>query len=244
MRLRRPWDTRRKDTVRRLLVGFTLFLLLALLATSAPFTPSASAQSISQLRAQLRRAQAAQDRAEQRVAVAVANVALAQALRDSKPADDPGVAEAQLAAALLVDGIVTNDEITTLTAKESAARKVRNRWAAKVRSLKRQIARQTKINAWNRRGQWTPLIKIASQRYGVSAAGLKRLMILESSGNRYAGTTYKGLYQYYPGTWRGSWNPWRAQSIYNGWAQIRATAYALRRGMGPSHWPNTYWRAF
>ena len=43
---------------------------------------------------------------------------------------------------------------------------------------------------------------------------------------------YKGLFQYYPATWSGSWNPWRRHSIFDGWAQIRATAYALSRGMG------------
>jgi len=69
-------------------------------------------------------------------------------------------------------------------------------------------------------------------------------MMAESGGRRYAGTTYKGLFQYYPGTWRASWNPWGDESIYNGWAQIQATAYAIDRGMGPSNWPATYPAAF
>ena len=70
------------------------------------------------------------------------------------------------------------------------------------------------------------------------------MMMLESGGRRSAGSRYKGLYQYYPGTWYGDWNPWRHESIYDGWAQIRATAYALGRGMGPSQWPYTYPMAF
>ena len=78
----------------------------------------------------------------------------------------------------------------------------------------------------------------------MSTAGLYRMMMLESGGSRTIGGTYKGLFQYYPSTWSGSWNPWRGESIYNGWAQIRATAYALSRGMGRSQWPNTYPMAF
>jgi hypothetical protein len=70
------------------------------------------------------------------------------------------------------------------------------------------------------------------------------MMMLESGGRRTVGGMFKGLFQYYPSTWAGSWNPWRHESIYNGWAQIRATAYALSRGMGPGHWPNTYPMAF
>ena len=88
------------------------------------------------------------------------------------------------------------------------------------------------------------LIAIAAAKYGVSARGLHRMMMLESGGRRTAGTLYKGLFQYHPSTWRASWNPWRRQSIFDGWAQIRATAYAIRRGMGPSQWPNTYRMAF
>ena len=110
--------------------------------------------------------------------------------------------------------------------------------------LEARIALRLQIAEWNRNGEWRPLIEIAAQRYDVSADGLYRLMMLESGGRRYAGTTYKGLFQYYPGTWRASWNPWRDLSIYNGWAQIRATAYAIDRGMGPSSWPSTYYRAF
>jgi len=56
--------------------------------------------------------------------------------------------------------------------------------------------------------------------------------------------SYLGLYQHSPSTWRGNWNPWRDRSIYDGVAQIWATATAIHRGYGPDMWPNTYPAAF
>ena len=147
-------------------------------------------------------------------------------------------------ARLLADGIVTTDEVAALKARSTAAARLARRATAKVTSLRRRIARRQRIAEWNRRGRWRPLIAIAAAKYGVSARGLHRMMMLESGGRRTAGTLYKGLFQYHPSTWRASWNPWRRQSIFDGWAQIRATAYAIRRGMGPSQWPNTYRMAF
>lgn len=149
-----------------------------------------------------------------------------------------------LAAALLADGVVTADEVAAQQARSIRARTLADRLSVRVRRLQRRIRTLQQIAEWNRRGQWRPLIEIAGSKYGVSAAGLHRMMMLESGGSRTAGSTYKGLFQYYPSTWSGSWNPWRHESIYNGWAQIRATAYALSRGMGRSQWPNTYPMAF
>jgi hypothetical protein len=57
------------------------------------------------------------------------------------------------------------------------------------------------------------------------------------------GTDY-GLFQYSPGTWKGSWNPWHAASIVDGSAQIKATALAIHLGYGPAWWPTTYSYAF
>ena len=51
----------------------------------------------------------------------------------------------------------------------------------KVRRLQQRL-RSKQIAEWNRRGQWKPLIAIASQGYGVSAAGVYRMMMLESGG--------------------------------------------------------------
>jgi hypothetical protein len=95
-------------------------------------------------------------------------------------------------------------------------------------------------------GQWWPLIQRAAAANGVSARGMYRLMMIESGGSATvvsAGTFY-GLFQYCIGTWRGSWNPYRACSITDGAAQIRATALALRLGRGPFWWRNTYPWAF
>jgi hypothetical protein len=253
--------------VRRLSLGLLLLLpLLASLAFTA--TPAAAkVLSLNQLKAQLRSAKASRDRAAERLATCTALVLYAHDLQtlqassgDAQATTDSGAtttdaasvdvadplqaAKTELAATLLADNVVTQVEVDGLVASETQARKAAATWAAKVKRLNRLVQRRLQIIRWNRNGNWTPLIKIAAKRYGISAAGLKRLMLLESGGNRYAGSTYKGLFQYYPSTWRGTWNPWRAASIYNGWAQIRATAYAIRRGHGPSQWPNTYWRAF
>ena len=149
-----------------------------------------------------------------------------------------------LAATLLADGVVTADEVAAQQARSVRTAELARRWAVKVRRLQGRIRSLQRIAEWSRRGQWKPLIEIAGKKYGVSTAGLYRMMMLESGGSRTAGTTFKGLFQYYPSTWSGSWNPWRHESIYSGWAQIRATAYALSRGMGRSQWPNTYPMAF
>ena len=145
-----------------------------------------------------------------------------------------------MAALVLADQSISQAEVDQLQQAVAARRAAVRRWEERAQTLLRRL----RIRLWNRSGEWLPLIRIAAARYRVSADGLYRLMQLESGGNRYAGRTYKGLFQYYPGTWRGSWNPWRGNSIYDGWSQIRATAYAIHRGMGPGHWPNTYPRAF
>jgi len=140
--------------------------------------------------------------------------------------------------------VPTAEEIARLEARVVRLRTSARGWRERVEDLARRVRRRERIAEWNRRGEWRPLIKIAARRYGVDAAALYRMMIYESGGRRTAGTTYKGLFQYLPSTWSASWNPWRGASIYNGWAQIRATAYAIKRGYGPRMWPSTYPRAF
>lgn len=64
------------------------------------------------------------------------------------------------------------------------------------------------------------------------------VMMCESGGNPNAsggGGRWLGLFQYAPGTWRGSWNPYRAESIWDARAQIFATAKAWSIGM-QHHW--------
>jgi predicted flap endonuclease-1-like 5' DNA nuclease len=244
--------------------NLTLGLALILLASGVFAAPvMAKDPSISVLKQRLRHARQMQHRAHDRVTLAAANLAGARALAvtanvpdataggaaldPTTTADAPAVPAGMspvLAATLLADGVVSTDEIAALQTRLAAAKRVAHRWNVKVRQLKQRVRRLQQIAEWNRRGQWKPLIEIACKKYGVSAGGLHRMMILESGGRRTVGTTYKGLFQYYPSTWSGSWNPWRHESIFNGWAQIRATAYAISRGMGPSQWPNTYPMAF
>ena len=94
-------------------------------------------------------------------------------------------------------------------------------------------------------GPWWPLIQSAAAANGVWAEGLYRLMEVESGGSATAsnGADY-GLFQYAPGTWKGSWNPWHSASIVDGGAQIKATALAIHLGYGPAWWPSTYPWAF
>ncbi|NLE21335.1 MAG: hypothetical protein GX624_00930 [Actinobacteria bacterium] len=234
-------------------------LLLAILAVSIFAGPAAAKDpSVPKLKRQLRAAKQHRDKARERTRRAVADLKGARALHAatnalgsgvvSDPAAVPVVIPAAmdpaLAAKLLADGVVTADEVAAQQKRKSKAKRLERKWTARVRSLKKRIRTLEQIADWNRRGQWKPLIRIACKKYRVSAHGLHRLMILESGGRRTAGTMYKGLFQYYPSTWSGSWNPWRRESIFNGWAQIRATAYAISRGMGPSQWPNTYPMAF
>lgn len=95
-------------------------------------------------------------------------------------------------------------------------------------------------------GQWWPLIQSAAASNGVSARGMYRLMMIESGGSAtiVGPGGYYGLFQYHPGTWRGSWNPWRSASITDGAAQIKATALAIRKGYGHAWWDPSYTWAF
>jgi predicted nucleic acid-binding Zn-ribbon protein len=97
-------------------------------------------------------------------------------------------------------------------------------------------------------GGWWPAIKDAGAANGISADGLYRLMMIESGGNASivggSGGRFCGLFQYFPGTWKGSWNPWRGESIFSGVAQIKATAFAIKMGKGPSWWSPSYQWAF
>ena len=239
----------------------TLFIALALtvLAAGVIAGPAVAGEpSIGKLKQQLRHSKQLRQRARERARAAAVDLAGARELfAATNPAGDgvtpdpaatpvvpPATMDQTLAAALLADGVVTADEVAAQQARSARTKKLARRWTVKVRRLQKRLRSLQQIAEWNRRGQWRPLIEIAGKKYGVSAAGLHRMMMLESGGRRAVGGMYKGLFQYYPGTWAGSWNPWRHESIYNGWAQIRATAYALSKGMGPSQWPNTYPMAF
>jgi len=78
--------------------------------------------------------------------------------------------------------------------------------------------------------------------YPQSLDKMWRVMMCESGGNASAsggGGRWLGLYQYAPGTWKGRWNPYRANSIWDAKSQIYATAKAWSIGM-QSHWSCYY----
>jgi soluble lytic murein transglycosylase-like protein len=238
-----------------------ILIALALLATAIVAAPASAGQpTLKQLKQQLRHATQTQKQTRQRHRLAAANLAGARELyaltnpaAPGAPSPDPdaltltvppGMDEA-LAAGLLADGIVTDEEIAALQARATRLRKLERRWNVKVRRLQKRVRTLAHIETWNRRGQWRPLIEIAAREYGVSAAGLYRLMILESSGRRtVVSGPYHGLFQFMHREWAESWNKWRDRSIYDGWAQIQLAALAIGRGMGPSIWTNTYRMAF
>jgi hypothetical protein len=225
-----------------------ILIAIALLATAVFATPASAANlSLKQLKSQLRSAEQKRQKVRVRLRTATTNLASARELHaatHSSAITPPAGMTQALAARLLADGVVSDTEVTALAARASKMRRLTRRANAKVKALQTRVRRRARIASWSRRGTWKPLIQIAAKKFGISAAGLYRLMILESNGRRTVGSTYKGLFQYCPSTWSGTWNPWRHQSIYDGWAQIRATAYALSKGMGRSQWPNTYPMAF
>ena len=230
-------------------------LALALIAL-ATLAPSASATQVSdaQLKAQLRNAKHRLRLARERAHKAGADLAAARELWAPTTGDQLATAplsviapvglELALATRLLADGVVSDEEIAALRARASRARKLSHHWAVKAQLLAQRVHRRRQIATWARQHDWRPLIEIAGRKYGVSSTGLYRMMMLESGGKATAGSTYKGLFQYSPSTWSSHWNAWRHESIFNGWAQIRATAYALSKGMGTSQWPHTYSMAF
>jgi len=136
----------------------------------------------------------------------------------------------------------TGPSVAVLKARVAKARRAVRVWKVRVRRLAKRYRLQRQMVAWERRGQWMPIIRVAAAKYRVSAAGIHRMMMRESRGNRYAGSSspYKGLFQYWTGTWKARWNPWRHDSIYDGSSQIFATCYAVSRGMGPSMWTTTF----
>lgn len=118
----------------------------------------------------------------------------------------------------------------------------------RVRALHRLAVRLRQaiaLKAAAARGDWMPIVRDAAHHSHISATGLRRMMSLESGGRVHADNgSFHGLYQYCWSTWRAAWNPWRHSSLYDGAAQIRATAVAIHRGWGAKMWPNTYPRAF
>lgn len=235
----------------------TLVLTLAAVAVTAAATlvPAASASSptTAQLRKERSRVRDLLVQARDRARDAAADLDAARLLAALEPGASPeapagaGISPSDpaLEARLLADGVVTADELAALTDRVAATRRQVRRWTVTLGHLTSRIRRREQIARWARSHTWRPLIRIAALKYGVDPGGLYRMMMLESGGDpRVVGGIYNGLFQYTHSEWARHWNPWRHESVYDGWAQIRATALALSKGMGPGQWPYTYPMAF
>jgi hypothetical protein len=243
--------------LRNLIITVALIVLAAGGVVGSAASPAvAGSPSLPGLKQQLRHAKLLRQRARARAHAAAADLAGArELLAQTNVTDTPAPATAPvtppvtmdqtLAATLLSDGVVTAAELTSLRARSAAAARMAHRWTVKVRRLRRRVRQLVRIERWNRRGQWKPLIAIAAGKYGVGRVGLYHMMMLESGGRRTADSgPYHGLFQFMDREWAASWNEWRAHSIYDGWSQIQLAAKAISRGMGPSIWPLTYRMSF
>ena len=132
--------------------------------------------------------------------------------------------------------------VKQLQAQVAKARRAVRVWNLRVRRLARQYRQERQMASWEKQHDWMPIIKVAAAKYHVKADGMYRMMMRESGGQQYAGSSgaFKGLFQYHMGTWTSSWNPWRRDSIYDGSSQIFATAYAIHKGMGAQMWTTTF----
>jgi hypothetical protein len=182
----------------------------------------------------------------------------AQAALAAAVAADPGLAASSIAEPAAAPAptstlapsptpSATPTPASTLSVEELQARVAKARhavrvWHQRVRRLARQYRQERLMSSWEAHHQWMPLIKVAAAKYHVSADGMYRMMMRESGGQQYAGSSssFKGLFQYYTGTWASSWNPYRQDDIFDGSSQIFATAYAIHKGMGPSMWTTTF----
>jgi soluble lytic murein transglycosylase-like protein len=240
--------------VRSRLILTILVLAVVAFATLAP-AASGSGLTAAQLKAKLHSVKQHLRHARQRSHQAAADLAGGLQLQAqlagglgatippaivTPPSMDPAVA-----ARLLADGVVSDAEIAGLKARAAHAKALVRPWTVRARLFAKRVHRLEQIATWARTHQWRPLIEIAARKYGVNPAGLYHMMILESGGQpTVVSGPYHGLYQYTTSEWARTWNPWRHQSIFDGWAQIRATALALSKGMGPGQWPNTYPMSF
>lgn len=132
--------------------------------------------------------------------------------------------------------------VDQLKARVTKAQREVRHWERVLRHLRSAYHAQRQMARWVQQNDWRPIITAAAAKYHVNADGIYRMMIRESNGQRNAGasSSYKGLFQYYTGTWAASWNPYRGASILDPVAQIYATCYAVHRGMGPQMWTTTY----
>jgi len=219
---------------RQSLIAILAFLIVAIALTTAISAPDADAST--PLRGKLRIAKRELRQAHERLQVAEA--ALAAALAGTT--DPAGTMSSQASAEPAAT--TTPPTVDQLKAKVAKARKAVRVWQKRVRRIARRVREQLQIADWERHARWMPIIEIAAREYHVKADGMYRIMMRESGGRRLAGadSAFKGLFQYWTGTWAASWNPWRHDSIYDGSSQIFATAYAIHKGLGPQMWTTTF----
>jgi len=196
-------------------------------ATSVASKLTAAKQELRDARQRLRTAEAA---------LAAASAAAGQSAGEKESAATPAPSPSPSAIA------EPDVDVRELTARVARARRVVRAWEKRVRRLAARYLTERQMAVWERRGDWMPIIEIAAAKYRVKADGIYRMMMRESGGNRFAGSSsaFKGLFQYWTGTWAATWNPWRRASIYDGSAQIFATCYAVSKGFGPRMWTTTF----
>jgi hypothetical protein len=209
-------------------IAILAFLTVATALTTAFATPDAYAST--PLSAKLRVAKHELSQAHDRLKAAEAALAAALAGTTAPTVVPSGNTSA------------TTPTVAQLKAQVAKARKAVHVWQTRVTRIARRVHQQAQIADWELHAKWMPIIQIAAAKYHVKADGMYRMMMRESGGRRTAGAggAYKGLFQYWTGTWAASWNPWRHDSIYDGSSQIFATAYAISKGMGPQMWTTTF----
>jgi len=220
-------------------IAIVVILIIATALAAVALPEKADAAS---LKNKLRQAKRALDHSKDRLESAEAALAAAVAVDTSlattttDPSATPAPAPSPTAKP---EPALTVQE---LKAKVIKARKAVRVWKQRVRRLARQYRLQQNLARWERRHQWMKIIEVAAAKYHVKADGMYRMMMRESGGQQYAGASgaFKGLFQYWTGTWAASWNPWRHDNIYDGSSQIFATAYAIHKGMGPQMWTTTF----
>jgi len=215
-------------------IAIIALLIVATALTTAVITPDAQAST--PLRGKLRVAKRALHQANERLKAAEVALAAAQ----TGITDSVALLSAQALAQPQTAAEPTS--VTQLKARVAKARKAVRVWQQRVQRIALQVRHQVQMVDWERHAKWMPIIRVAAAKYHVKADGMYRMMMRESGGRRNAGASspYKGLFQYYTGTWAASWNPWRHDSIFDGSSQIFATAFAIHKGMGAQMWTSTW----
>ena len=247
-----------KKTTSLILISITALSISAVLHLSSPSTARAASLShrLTLTRHRLRHAHTKLSADRKAYAAALAAAGSAKTLAaDATPAPVPSATSGPTAAPSpsATPGATPTPTTTPAPAASPTPTLEELRVALladkhRVRALHRlavRLRRAIALKAAAARGDWMPIVRDAAHQSHVSATGLRRMMSLESGGRAHAENgSFHGLYQYCWSTWRAAWNPWRHSSLYDGAAQIRATAVAIHRGWGAQMWPNTYPRAF